>query len=293
MTSDFSSMSPARPGGGFGIRHRSQPRRSAGCRLARSLAPGVIALAAWMPAAMGQAINIDNVASTTGPLFPEYIYTQNGYNPFGPFAYGNFLFDVKAGTGPGATLVGGHYMGFCVTPFLSDPADDYWLDVDTNGTALGYSVNGSADYWNIHTSLKYGAFKDVLATYASALVNTPRNSQAYADLVTAFSILSCELVLDYDGTPGSLNPAGGASTITDASGNAPAGSVAANYQGMVAAIGLGAGSGFELYAGAWPDPNPGAGAQDLVFFDMTAVPEPSAALLLLTVPACLGGRRRR
>lgn len=240
-----------------------------------------------------QSIILDNVTNTDSAFIPAYRYTQNGLDPYGPISFYNFLFEVSSGTGLGAGLVGGSYMGFCVNTFFSDPADGYQMLVDTTGSVLSYSWNGSPDYWNINTALKMDAFRDVLANYSLALVTTPVASTDFGRMIAAFSMLAAEIALDYDGTSGSLNLSAGANRVADPSGNPVSGVVLDLYNDMKASVGSGDGAGFVIYAAAWPDPNPATGAQDMIFFNTSAaIPEASTILLSLGAMALIARRRR-
>lgn len=257
------------------------------CSLGRftSLAATIAGLAA----AHAQNITLDNVVANDGPGFQELIFTQFGSSPIGPMHAYNFSFGVSSGTGAGASLVGGYYMGFCVNTFLTDPANGDVMLVDDTGDALSYSVNGSADVWNIGTSLKYAAIKDVLYAYEPLFSSTATTSQAFLDMSAAFSILSSELAIDYDGTLGSIDPTSGNNLVTDAFGNPISGAVATYYSSMLAEVGTGNGAGFQLHSAGWPGSDPAAGTQDMVFF---AIPEPTV-LSLAPLAGILALRRRR
>ena len=250
-----------------------------------------IALVLSAASASAQTITLTNVSNTSSGFFPQYDYTQYGFDPSGPFSYYNFTFGVSAGTGAGSALAGGSYMGFCVNTFLSDPANGNVYNLDTTGGVLSYSINGSPDLWSIDSGAKYAAFKDVLATYAYQLATTPKNTQQYADLVTAFSVLSTELVIDYDGTQASIDTNSGNNTVKDSLGNPLplTGNIATIYNSMRSTAGTGVGAGFNLYAVG----RQSGGTQDMLFFDVNSVPEPSSTLLVILGGSLLISRRRR
>lgn len=237
--------------------------------------------------ASAQQITLSGVQNTGSSYFQPYRFTQHGQTI--NFEYYNFTFGVSSGTGLGASLAGGDYMGFCLSGFFSDPGDGYVYSVGTDATALSYSINGSGDFWLSHRQEKFDALTDVLAAFAPDFVGTPMASQEFADMVSAFNFLSTEIVLDYDGTLGSLDLSSGENLVRNTDGSPVTGAVLDLYTDMVAEIGSGAGAGMTFYAAhpVW------TGVQDLVFFDIHSVPEPGAALLAACVLPWWASRRSR
>lgn len=249
---------------------------------------GFAVTVAGISSVTAQNITLDNVVPNDGDSFPSLTFTQFGSDGGGPIHAYNFSFGVTAGTGSGASLVGGNYLGFCVNLFLPDPTTGDNMAVDSTGGVLSYSFNGSSDVWKADTAIKYDALKDVLFAYEPLFTSTSRSSQQFYDMTAAFSVLTNEIVIDYDGTLGSIDLSSGNNTVTDSSGDPISGNVVAYYNAMYGQIGNGKGSGFQLYSAAWPDSDATAGPQDMVFF---AIPEPS--VLSLTPMAALMLLRRR
>ncbi len=240
-------------------------------------------MAALLAPAQAQNITLDSVVANNYAGFPSLIFTQNGSTGPGAMEAYNFSFGVSAGDGIGAPLVGGSYVGFCVNLFNSDPTTGNSLAIDTSGDVLSYEVGGSGDYWATGTSTKFMAIKNVLYANKDFFSTTDSNTQVYADMAAAFAILTNEIVIDYDGTLGSIDYAAGNNSVTDSAGDPIAGNVLAYYNTMLGQLGTDS-SGFNLYAAGTTGIT-----QDMVFF---AIPEPSS-MGLVSLAGLLVLRRRR
>lgn len=232
----------------------------------------------------------DNVNNHNTPFYPQYVYTQQGSFAWGPwsFAYYGFRFDVKDATGSAAFLNGGSYIGICVNTMFPDPQNNDTATYSDTPALLTYDL-GSGDYWATNRALKFAAIKDVLATYATQLRNLSPDGADYANIVSGIGLSVTEIVVDYDGTLGSINLNAGNSTAWLDMFGTPITSGAAfdvytNIRDNV--IGSGVGNSFEVYTANVSS----SSYQDLAF--ISVVPEPSTYILFLGGAVALYAFRR-
>lgn len=239
----------------------------------------VIAILAAVTNLSGQTITFEDVQTHNSGLYPAYFYTQQGNPVQGPYTwpFTIFHFEVKNATGTAIPLNGQKFIGFCVNTMFPDPENNQTSNFATGPADLSYNL-GTGDYWDTDRNIKWDAIRNTLAYYAYDLRNLDYNTQDYADLVTGINIAFTEIIVDYDGTLGSIDINAGNSTawLNDQGAPITSGAAFSTYNYIRDnLIGQGNGGAFEVFASS----QTGDVLQDLAF--ISAVPEPSSAILLI------------
>ncbi|MGC4013385.1 MAG: PEP-CTERM sorting domain-containing protein [Luteolibacter sp.] len=186
----------------------------------------------------------------------------------------NFDMTVTSATGTTASMAGNDYVAFCASQLYPAPSKTADYTITLTGDDLSYIVNG-VDYWDSYRYEKFGALKDVYATFSDQLLSMDKSSTAYADLVGALTMATWEIIADYNGTSSSLNLNSGRNIMFNMNWTSiSSGGLYDYYVQAKNAAGTGVGADFQLYGGHSDTPG-----QDFVFF---AVPEPSSMLLVAT-----------
>lgn len=241
--------------------------------------------------ASAQTMVYEDVQKHDTPFYPLYTYTQQGAPVQGPytFPFYSFFFSVKDATGDAAFLNGGEYIGFCVNSMFPDPQTNDVSTFSAGPTLLTYNL-GTGDYWDTDRNIKWDAIKNTIAHYSSQLRSFDPDGLAYAELVTGMQLAFTEIILDYDGTIGSIDiNAGDAISKLNVDGDPITSGVPFDTYNYIRTnlIGTGDGGAFEVYTANVT----GDVFQDLAF--ISAVPEPTTAIYLLVGAVVLAGRRAR